>query len=153
VSTSAIGIADGALRAYVDQASKRIAASDASKVAEDPATQTVAARAAATIDESRVILFRDMDEMMALARAGQDIPLERRVRFRYHSARVVDRCAEAVDELFSASGGRAIFQTSPILRFFLDIHAARGHYANNPEKPARNLGGVLLGLKNTDFFI
>jgi len=153
VSTSAIGIAEGALRAYVDQASKRIAASDASKVAEDPTTQTVAARAAATIDESRVVLFRDMDEMMALARAGQDIPIERRVRFRYHSARVVDRAAEAVDELFSASGGRAMFQTSPILRFFLDIHAARGHYANNPEKPARNLGGVLLTLKNTDFFI
>jgi 3-hydroxy-9,10-secoandrosta-1,3,5(10)-triene-9,17-dione monooxygenase len=153
VSTSAIGIADGALRAYVDQASKRIAASDASKIADDPATQTVAARAAATIDESRVVLFRDMDEMMDLARTGQDIPIERRVRFRYHSARVVDRCAEAVDELFSASGGRAIFQTSPILRFFLDIHAARGHYANNPEKPARNLGGVLLSLKNTDFFI
>jgi 3-hydroxy-9,10-secoandrosta-1,3,5(10)-triene-9,17-dione monooxygenase len=153
VSTSAIGIAEGALRAYLDQASKRIAASDASKVAEDPATQTVAARAAASIDESRVVLFRDMDEMMALARAGQDIPIERRVRFRYHSARVVDRCAEAVDELFSASGGRAIFQTSPILRFFLDVHAARGHYANNPEKPARNSGGVLLGLKNTDFFI
>ena len=153
VSTSAIGIAEGALCAYVDAASKRIAASDASKVAEDPATQTVAARAAATIDESRVVLFRDMDEMMALARAGQDIPIERRVRFRYHSARVVDRCAEAVDELFSASGGRAIFQTSPILRFFLDIHAARGHYANNPEKPARNMGGVLLSLKNTDYFI
>jgi 3-hydroxy-9,10-secoandrosta-1,3,5(10)-triene-9,17-dione monooxygenase len=153
VSTSAIGIAEGALRAYVDQASKRIAASDASKVSEDPATQTVAARAAATIDESRVVLYRDMDEMMTLARGGQDIPIERRVRFRFNSARVVDRCAEAVDELFSASGGRAIFQTSPILRFFLDIHAARGHYANNPEKPARNLGGVLLGLKNTDFFI
>jgi 3-hydroxy-9,10-secoandrosta-1,3,5(10)-triene-9,17-dione monooxygenase len=153
VSTSAIGIAEGALGAYIDQASKRIAASDASKVADDPSTQTVAARAAATIDESRVVLFRDMDEMMALAQTGQDIPIERRVRFRYHSARVVDRCAEAVDELFSASGGRAIFQTSPILRFFLDIHAARGHYANNPEKPARNSGGVLLSLKNTDFFI
>src|SRR6185503_3483502 len=144
------GIAEGALRAYLDQASKRIAASDAAKVAEDPATQTVAVRAAASIDEARVVLFHDMDEMMALTRAGQDIPIERRVRFRYYSARVVDRCVEAVDELFSASGGRAIFQTSPILRFFLDVHAARGHYANNPEKPARNLGGVLLSLKNTD---
>jgi 3-hydroxy-9,10-secoandrosta-1,3,5(10)-triene-9,17-dione monooxygenase len=153
VSTSAIGIAEGALRAYVDQASKRIAASDASKVADDPATQTVAARAAATIDESRLVLFRDMEELMTLARAGQDMPIERRVRFRYNSARVVDRCADAVDELFSASGGRAIFTSTPILRFFLDIHAARGHYANNPEKPARNLGGVLLSLKNTDYFI
>jgi 3-hydroxy-9,10-secoandrosta-1,3,5(10)-triene-9,17-dione monooxygenase len=55
--------------------------------------------------------------------------------------------------LFTASGGRAIFLNSPLLRFFLDVHAARAHYANNPDKPARNLGGVLLELKNQDFFL
>jgi 3-hydroxy-9,10-secoandrosta-1,3,5(10)-triene-9,17-dione monooxygenase len=58
-----------------------------------------------------------------------------------------------VDDLFTVSGGRAIFLNSAILRFFLDIHAARAHYANNPEKPARNYGGLQLGLKNTDYFI
>src|SRR5205823_919424 len=47
VSTSAIGIAQGALDAYRDSTSKRIAASDASKVADDPGAQAVAARAAA----------------------------------------------------------------------------------------------------------
>ena len=31
--------------------------------------------------------------------------------------------------------------------------AARAHYANNPDKPARNLGGVMLGAKTTDYFI
>jgi 3-hydroxy-9,10-secoandrosta-1,3,5(10)-triene-9,17-dione monooxygenase len=35
----------------------------------------------------------------------------------------------------------------------VDIHAARMHYANNPDKFGRNYGGVLLGLGNTDFFI
>jgi 3-hydroxy-9,10-secoandrosta-1,3,5(10)-triene-9,17-dione monooxygenase len=40
-----------------------------------------------------------------------------------------------------------------MLRYFLDIHAARAHYANNPEKPGRNFGGVLLQQKNTDFFV
>ena len=34
-----------------------------------------------------------------------------------------------------------------------DIHAARAHYANNPDKPGRNLGATTLGQKNTDFFI
>jgi 3-hydroxy-9,10-secoandrosta-1,3,5(10)-triene-9,17-dione monooxygenase len=60
---------------------------------------------------------------------------------------------EAVDLLFTASGGRAIFLDSPILRYFLDVHAARAHYANNPEKPGRNFGGVQLHLKNVDYFI
>ena len=35
----------------------------------------------------------------------------------------------------------------------LDVHAARAHYANNPDKPARNWGAVQLGLKNTDYFL
>ena len=45
------------------------------------------------------------------------------------------------------------FLDSPLLRYFLDVHAARAHYANNPDKPGRNLGAVLLGLKSTDFFL
>jgi len=90
---------------------------------------------------------------MALVRAGEDIPLERRVRFRYDSANAVARCVEVVGELFSASGGRALFVNSLIQRFFLDVHAARAHYANNPDKSGKNWGGVLLGLKNQDYFV
>ena len=153
VSTSAIGIAQGALDAYRAVAATRISAGDGAKVAEEQAAQLVCARAEATIDEVRLVLHRNMDEMMALVRAGQDIPIERRVRFRYDSSNTVARCVAVVDELFTQSGGRAIFLTSPILRYFLDAHAARAHYANNPDKPGRNLGGVLLGLKNVDYFI
>lgn len=153
VSTSAIGAAEGALAAYRDAAAKRIAASDGAKVSEDPATQIVCARAAATIDEVKLVLRRNMDELMALARAGDEMPIDLRVRFRYDSSTAVSKCVEAVDALFTASGGRAIFLSSPILRYFLDVHAARAHYANNPDKPGRNFGGVQLGLRNQDYFI
>jgi 3-hydroxy-9,10-secoandrosta-1,3,5(10)-triene-9,17-dione monooxygenase len=153
VSTSAIGAAMGAYAAFVENAAKRVAASDGAKVAEDPSTQTVIARAATLIDEARLVLRRNFDEMMALVNAGQDIPIERRVRFRHDSAMAVVKSVEAVDLLFTASGGRAIFLGSPLLRYFLDVHAARAHYANNPEKPGRNFGGVELGTKTTDYFI
>jgi 3-hydroxy-9,10-secoandrosta-1,3,5(10)-triene-9,17-dione monooxygenase len=153
VSTSAIGAAQGALDSFRDTASKRIAAGDASKVAEDPTTQTVCSEASAAIDEVKLVLYRNFDEMMALARAGADIPIDRRVRFRYDSSMAVVKCAAAIDKLFTASGGRAIFLSSPILRYFLDVHAARAHYANNPDKPGRNLGAVQLSMKNTDFFL
>ena len=36
---------------------------------------------------------------------------------------------------------------------FALAHAARAHYANNPDKPGRNYGGLQLKLKNQDFFI
>ena len=73
--------------------------------------------------------------------------------FRYDSSNAVAKCVGVVDELFTASGGRAIFLGAPILRYFLDAHAARAHYANNPDKPSRNFGSVQLGLKNADFFL
>ena len=85
--------------------------------------------------------------------AGDDLPLETRLQCRLDSSLAVTRSVEAVDALFTESGGRAIFLTSPLHRAFLDVHCARAHYANNPEKPARNLGGVLLGGKNVDFFV
>ncbi|HEY2514803.1 MAG TPA: flavin-dependent monooxygenase [Polyangiaceae bacterium] len=153
VSTSALGIAQGALDAYRAVAAKRIAAGDGAKVAEDPTSQIVAAKASSLIDEVRLTLHRNMDELMAIAKSGADLPLERRVRFRFDSSNAVVKCVEAVDLLFTASGGRAIFLNSPLLRYFLDVHAARAHYANNPDKPARNYGGVLLELKNQDFFL
>jgi 3-hydroxy-9,10-secoandrosta-1,3,5(10)-triene-9,17-dione monooxygenase len=153
VSTSAIGAAQGALDAFLDVAAKRVAAGDGAKVAEDPATQTVCARASSLIDETRLVLDRNIEEMMSLARAGQDIGIDRRVRFRYDSSMAVVKSLEAVDLLFSASGGRAIFLSSPLLRYFLDVHAARAHYANNPDKPGRNFGAVQLGMKTSDFFL
>jgi 3-hydroxy-9,10-secoandrosta-1,3,5(10)-triene-9,17-dione monooxygenase len=153
VSTSAIGAAQGALDSYLGVAAKRVAAGDGAKVAEDPSTQVVAANAAALIDEVKLTLFRNFDELMAAARSGGDMPIDRRVRFRHDSSRAVEKCVQAVDGLFTASGGRAIFLNSPLLRYFMDVHAARAHYANNPDKPARNFGSVQLTLKNTDFFI
>jgi 3-hydroxy-9,10-secoandrosta-1,3,5(10)-triene-9,17-dione monooxygenase len=153
VSTTAIGIAQGALDAYRKNTASRIAASDGAKVALDPSAQVVAAHAAGVIEDLRGTLHRNFDEMMAAVRAGGDLPLERRLKFRVDSSLAVVRSAEVVDALFTESGGRAIFDGSPLQRAFLDVHSARAHYANNPEKPARNLGGVLLGQKNTDYFV
>jgi 3-hydroxy-9,10-secoandrosta-1,3,5(10)-triene-9,17-dione monooxygenase len=113
----------------------------------------VCARAASLVDETRAVLRRNFDEMMTLVREGKDIAIDRRVRFRLDSAMAVVKSVEAVDLLFTASGGRAIFLGSPLLRYFLDVHAARAHYANNPDKPARNVGAVMLGAKTTDYFI
>jgi 3-hydroxy-9,10-secoandrosta-1,3,5(10)-triene-9,17-dione monooxygenase len=153
VSTTAIGILDGALEAFNTVAAQRIAAGDQSKVAADPTTQRVAAEAAAVLDEVKLVLYRNMDELSGYALRGEDAPIARRVRFRFDSSNVAVRCGEAVNALFNVSGGRAIFLGNPLLRYFLDVNAARAHYANNPDKPGRNFGGVQLGQKSTDFFI
>ena len=153
VSSSVIGVLEAALDAYIRVARGKIAASNKERVALDPVSQMVCAQARATLDEVILVLRRSFDEMLALLDAGEEIPLERRVQFRYESARAVDKCTDAVDALFTASGGRSLFRTSEMQRCFQDAHGIRAHFANKPEGPGRNLGGVLLGVQNTDLFL
>ena len=153
VSTTSIGIARGALGFYREITAPRVGAADGKRSALDPSAQMAVARAASTVDQAVTVLHRNFDTMMELATAGTQIPLEDRVAWRWDSSEAVGRCIDVVDELFSLCGGRAIFTNSPMARYFCDIHGARAHYANRPEASGRNLGGVLLGMKTSDFFL
>ncbi len=153
VSSSSIGILQGALDVYLESQRARVARGDGAKVADDPSLQVAAAEAAATIHELKCVLFANMEELMDAARDGKELPVELRVSQRYDSARVVTKCLEAVSNLFSNCGGGALFEAHPIQRYFNAIRGARQHYANNPDKPGRNYGRVLMGERTTDFFI
>jgi 3-hydroxy-9,10-secoandrosta-1,3,5(10)-triene-9,17-dione monooxygenase len=153
VSTSAIGIAQGALDAYRKVALSRIGASDKKEVRLDPTAQFACAEAATLLDEVKTVLHRDVERWMEHANAERLPPMDERVQCRYHSANTVAKCVQAVDALFAASGGRAIFQDAPIQRFFQDAHAAQAHFANKTDKPGRNLGRILFERETEDFFL
>jgi 3-hydroxy-9,10-secoandrosta-1,3,5(10)-triene-9,17-dione monooxygenase len=153
VSSASIGALQGALSAFRDYGSKRVSVNDMGRTAEDPAAELAAADAALAIDDMKLALHRNFAAMMATLRRGDALDVNDRIHYRYQSAAVAGRCAEHVDRLFHACGGQGIYTDNSIGRFFVDIHAARMHYANNPDKFGRNYGGVLLGLGNTDFFI
>ncbi|XP_060085190.1 flavin-dependent monooxygenase, oxygenase subunit HsaA-like [Ylistrum balloti] len=153
VSTGTIGMLQGALDTYIEVQKDRVQRGNGEAVSQQANAQQAVAHAAATIDMLKLILYRSFDEMMDYVRRGEKIPVERRVHFRYQSALVVESCLEAATKLLNESGGSGIFLTNPINSYFQDIRAARGHYANNMDKPGKNLGSVLMGLKNTDFFI
>ncbi|MEO1272552.1 MAG: acyl-CoA dehydrogenase family protein [Myxococcota bacterium] len=153
VSTPAIGMARGALREFRALSRERISRADGSKATDNVVGQRVCADAAAAIDEAEFILDRNFTKLMRAARAGEKLSIEQRVSYRYDATRAVDKCVRAVDEMFTNSGSRAIFVDHPMQRFFQDIHACRAHYANNPDKPGRNLGRVLFGQRSTDYFI
>lgn len=153
VSTPAIGMAVGALEAFVEDNRSRVSRATGAKVKDNPRAQRVAAEAGAAIDAARLVLERNVREMLDKAERGERIPVEDRVRYRYDSTKAVLDCVAVVDELHAASGGRAIFESSRINRYFQDIHACRAHYANNPDGPGGNLGRVMFGQRNTDYFL
>jgi len=153
VSTTIIGICQGMLDAYTQTIRDRISRASGKKAIEDPIAQKVCSETAATIDECRLVLRRNFQEMMAAAEAGDAISIEDRIRYRYDSSRTVERCLAQVDAMFTAAAGSAIRLDSPLNGYFQDAHAARAHHANNPAGPAANFGRSQMGLKNTDFFI
>jgi 3-hydroxy-9,10-secoandrosta-1,3,5(10)-triene-9,17-dione monooxygenase len=140
IAVPAIGAARGALELFRTQTRSRVSPLDRSKIAEDPAVQSRVADAAAEIDAAYAALERDWRELWAYAEAGAGIPLPPRVRCRADSSRAVARCVRAVDRLFEAAGGRAIFLDNPLQRVFRDVHAMRAHAFLNPDKGARLFG-------------
>ena len=55
-------------------------------------------------------------------------------------------CERAVDVLFKAGGGGALFDDHPLQRAFRDVHAATAHISMIWEPQATTFGRVALGL-------
>jgi 3-hydroxy-9,10-secoandrosta-1,3,5(10)-triene-9,17-dione monooxygenase len=151
ITSPTIGAALGALDAFREQSRRRVSMSTRSATAEDPFIQHRLAESAAEIAGAHDRMLANFTEMMGLARAGREIPLEARARYRWDAGKAVDWSVRAVDRLFEASGGRAIFLDNPIQRAWRDVHAMRAHAGNNPDSAALVFARSELGLPQTDF--
>ncbi len=153
VSSSAIGALQGALEAYKDIVARRVSTNTGKASRLDPFALNAAARTQAAILEMKTVLRRNFDEIMAHVRAGREIPMADRLRYRYESAQIARRCADLVDELMPLLGGRAIYLDSPLIRYWLDINAARAHVANDPTLIGTSLGALYVGEQVQEYFI
>jgi 3-hydroxy-9,10-secoandrosta-1,3,5(10)-triene-9,17-dione monooxygenase len=150
LAAPAIGVALGALQAFREQSGVRLSVRGDGRVAEDPFIQLCLAEAAATVSAAHDRLLHNFAALMHLLRTGREIPLTQRARYRWDAAQAVAWCVQAVDRLFAASGGRAIFVDHPIQRAFRDVHAIRAHAGNNTEKAAAVFGRAEFSLPPVD---
>lgn len=150
VSSACIGGLQGAIDCFRKTASAQVSRNMLGRTADDPTAQLIVAEALAAVDQLKLALSRNLDTMMACAERGQAAPIEDRLLYRYQSAQVPEVCAQHVSKLLKTCGGSGIYLSHPVQRYFLDIHSARSHVANNHDMFARNYGSVLLGLDNKD---
>jgi len=153
VSSSAIGALKGVVDSYIAVNKDRVGLNDGNKIATDPDAQFALAEAITTIDECQTIMYRNFDIMVAAAKEDDSLSIEERIKMRFDAALVARKCSESINHLFTACGAQGIFRDHPLNRAWLDINAGRNHVANNPFKFGRNLGGVMMGQTNTDFFL
>jgi len=152
VSTSAIGALQGAINEFRDNAAKHIGKHGA-RTADDPVAQTAVAEAMVTVDSLRLVLERNYEHLMSLARAGEYPDTETRLLYRYQSAYVTNICAERANDLLRSMAASGLYNTNPVARLFRDLHQARGHIANNYLAYGRSYGAVMLGLPNPDPYV
>ncbi len=150
ITAPAIGAARGALDAFREQTGRRVNVMDQSRAAEDPFMQHRLAQSAAEIAAAHDRMLEVFAEMMRLARAGKEIPLAQRARYRWDGGKAIEWSVRAVDRLFEASGGRALFLANPIQRAWRDVHAMRAHAGNNPDRSALVFARSELGLPPDD---
>jgi len=151
VCTATLGACEGALDAFIEVAKTRQAGPV--KMKNDLFARQLAAEVKTSIEEMKLTMIRNFDAMMDCCRAGVPIPIDDRVRYRYDSAVVADRCLALSSRMLKAAGSSGIRLDSELLAFHLDILASQAHVANHSTPFAVNMGGILFGEENVDFAV
>jgi 3-hydroxy-9,10-secoandrosta-1,3,5(10)-triene-9,17-dione monooxygenase len=141
-----LGIARGAIHHFAETTRTRLSAYTGRNIADFTNMQVHLAEAAALADAAEAIVLRDCDEATRITEAGVVPSLDQRARYRRDGAFAATLCTKAVDLLFAATGGAAIYERNPIQRAFRDVHAANAHYTLNWDINGAIYGRVALGL-------
>ena len=147
----ALGMARGALKAFVEQASGRstrgAVAGANSRMAEFVTVQMRVAEAAASVDAAQLMIHRDLRETRDLAERGQPVDINLRMRNRLTHSFATRLLIQAVDAVFLAAGGSALGLQHPVQRFWRDIHAVGSHISLNWDAVSAMYGQHVFGLE------
>jgi 3-hydroxy-9,10-secoandrosta-1,3,5(10)-triene-9,17-dione monooxygenase len=141
-----LGIAQSAIEHFTETTRTRLSSYSGRNVADFNTVQVHVAEAAALADAARAIMLGDCDEATRAVSEGRMPDLTQRARYRRDGAFAAMLCTKAVDLLFTATGGGAIYARNPLQRAFRDVHAANAHYVLNWDINGAMYGRVALGL-------
>ena len=152
ISTSALGALQGMLDALVDYSKSRVTRAGG-RSAENPFVQLLCAETAAAIDEMKAILHRNFRNLHAYADRAETPPLEERLRYKFQSTAVTERCTLLAARLFKATGAAGLSEDLPFGGILADLTAGRQHISNQYEYVGSSWGGVMFGLENRDLMV
>jgi len=152
VSTAAIGALQAMLDAFVRYSRERVSRAGG-RSADNPMVQLLCAETAAAVDEMHMTLQRNCGVLHDYARRAETPPLDLRLRYKFQSSSVVERCTLLAARIFKATGAAGLSDELPFGRILADLMAARQHISNQYEFYGGNWGAVMFGLENQDFLL
>ena len=145
LAAPAVGMAQGAIETFAEQLRERRGLNGA-RQDEAVANQLRLAEAAAEVDTARLLLTHDSREVLDRAARGDRPTVLERARYRRDHAFIARLCVQAVNRLYEAAGGHALYDHNPLQRFHRDVHAASHQVALRWDSLAEQYGRVALGL-------
>jgi 3-hydroxy-9,10-secoandrosta-1,3,5(10)-triene-9,17-dione monooxygenase len=109
----------------------------------------LAAETAASIDEMKLTLHRTFQTLHGYARRGETPPLEERLKYKFQSTWVTERCTLLAARIFKATGAAGLSDDLPFGGILADLMAGRQHISNQFEYVGSNWGAVLFGAQDT----
>jgi len=128
----AVGIARHAIEALKEMAMAKTPTGHTSLLRERPVLQTDLARAEACVRSARAFMDEIVAEVWHGVANGNPPTTEQRALLRLAAVDGVQRAVEAVDLMYKAGGGTAIYESSPLERCFRDVHVIPAHIVVQP---------------------
>jgi 3-hydroxy-9,10-secoandrosta-1,3,5(10)-triene-9,17-dione monooxygenase len=125
ISTPALGVARGALDAYVQYMGARPERANMIQ------RQLRIGESAAEIDAALALLRSDSAELSTAIQTGQPLSPELLAKARRDTSFAVQLCVRAVDRLAAVVGAHGMLEDTPVQRAFRDVHAIGNHAANS----------------------
>jgi len=146
ISTPILGIARGALQAYVEYMGSR------PERANMPQRQMRIAESACEIDSAVALLRANSDYLSTCIRTGQTPEPAFLARSTRDTSYAVKQCVQAIDRLAVAVGAHGMSDDTPIQRAARDAHAVANHLANSFDMAGVVFAHHVLGLPPISMF-
>lgn len=140
-----LGIARAAIEAFSELAEGKTPIGGSGRLREKAGAQADLGRAEALLGSARAFLLDEAEKIWEIVAAGDAPSLQQRAVTRLAAAQATSASAQAVDLLYNAAGGSALYENNLLERCFRDVHAATQHVGIAPANFELS-GRVLLGL-------
>jgi alkylation response protein AidB-like acyl-CoA dehydrogenase len=155
-SVGLAGVALGIAGAAIDEL-RRLAATKTpfgmlSSLATRASVQIATCEALALTGSARALLVEEATRVWDLVQAGHEVTPEQIARLRIAATHATASSAGAVDRMYRAAGGSAVYTTSPLQRCLRDVHAVTQHHFVAPPT-YEMVGPIVLGVASDGFLL
>ena len=146
-SAVSLGIAERMIAWYVERSQNRVRAFTQTEVGKEMPAYMRLAESQHQVNAARSLLEKDWRDLTEQS-ARQVLPSsDQQARWRTNQGFSVKMCLEAVDRLYTASGGSVWYESHEAQRLFRDVHITAAHAYTDYDVCKQIYGRHLLGLE------